>query len=123
MRSVRCRLRFVPRRRVALSAGMAVLALAAPVSGASAAITPVGFGGAGTAFTGGGLPSCQGSYAPSGLGDAGATDNQFCGGLVLAFVGPSIGQIGAPIGPTIIGSSVTAPVTVSSGPVGFGSVP
>jgi hypothetical protein len=106
---------------------MAALALAAPVTGASAAVMPVGLARPGAAFTlaavpANGFPSCVGSNAPSGLGDAGATNNQLCG-VVLGFVGPSIGQVGSPIGPTIIGSSVLAPVTVSSGPVAIVSVP
>jgi hypothetical protein len=110
------------------------MALAAPVSGAGAAV-PVGFPGAGTGFTpidvpgviaqGGqanGPSGCTGANAPSGVGDAGATTNQICG-ATLAFVGPSVGQVSTAIGPTIIGSTVLAPVTVSSGPVAVTSVP
>jgi hypothetical protein len=114
---------------------MAAIAGAAPVSGASAAWAPIGFPGAGTAFTpidvaggvaqGGqanGPAGCTGANAPSGIGDAGATSNQICG-ATLAFVGPSVGQVSTAIGPTIIGSTVLAPVTVSSGPVAVSSVP
>jgi hypothetical protein len=127
MRSVRSRLRSIRRRLLALSAAIAALTLAAPVTGASAAVMRLGLPGAGTAFTpaavpAGGVPLCAGSYAPSGVGDAGATNNQLCG-VVLGFVGPSIGQVGGPIGATIIGSTVLAPVTVSSGPVAVGLVP
>jgi hypothetical protein len=123
-------LRSTPRRLLALSTAIAALALAAPVSGASAAV-PVGFPGAGTGFTPGsvaqggqadGPSGCTGSNAPSGVGDAGATSNQVCG-AVLAYVGPSIGQVSSAIGPTIIGSTVLAPVTVSSGPVAASTVP
>ena len=134
------------RSLLALSTAIAALAVAAPVTGASAAVmpfgfpgaaafTPVGFPGAGTAFTSIGVPAgvaqggqanapsgCVGSNAPSGVGDAGATSNQLCG-VTLAFVGPSIGQVSTAIGPTIIGSTVLAPVTVSSGPVAVSSVP
>jgi hypothetical protein len=102
---------------------MAVLAVAAPVSGAQGAVIPFGFP-AGVA-QGGQLNApalCNGPNAPSGVGDAGATENQVCG-ATLAFVGPSIGQVGAAIGPTIIGSTVLAPVTVSNAPVAVGSVP
>jgi hypothetical protein len=133
MRSVRSRrVRSLRRRLLALSA--AVVAAAVPVSGASAAV-PVGFPGAVTGFTpidmagtvaqGGqaNAPSgCVGSNAPSGVGDAGATSNQVCG-VTLAFIGPSIGQVSTAVGPTIIGSTVLAPVTVSSGPVAVSSVP
>jgi hypothetical protein len=111
------------------------LAIAAPVSGASAAVTPLGFPGAGTGFTPVGLPSgvaqggqanapsgCVGPNGPSGVGDAGATENQQCG-VTLAFVGPSVGQVAAAIGPTIIGSTVLAPVTVTNAPSAIGSVP
>jgi hypothetical protein len=102
---------------------MAALAVAAPVSGANASATP--FDVAGGVAQGGqaNAPSgCVGSNAPSGVGDAGATSNQICG-VTLAFVGPSIGQVSTAIGPTIIGSTVLAPVTVSSGPVAVSSLP
>jgi hypothetical protein len=136
MRSVRSRHVRSPRRRLlALSTAVAALAVAAPVSGASAALPPVGFPGAGTGFTPIDVPGgvaqggqanapsgCVGANAPSGVGDAGATSNQLCG-VTLAFVGPSIGQVSTAIGPTIIGSTVLAPVTVSSGPVAVSSVP
>jgi hypothetical protein len=123
------RVRFARKRLLALSTVMVALAVAAPVSGASAAALPVGFPGADTGFTPVGLPGsvlqggqanapsgCVGSNAPSGVGDAGATSNQLCG-VTLAFIGPSIGQVSSVVGPTIIGSTVLAPVTVSSGPV------
>jgi hypothetical protein len=102
---------------------MAALATAAPVSAASAALAPfdvpggIAQGGQANAPSG-----CVGSNAPSGVGDAGATSNQLCG-VTLAFVGPSIGQLSTVIGPTIIGSTVLAPVTVSSGPVAVSSLP
>ena len=69
-----------------------------------------------------GPSGCVGSNAPSGVGDAGATSNQICG-AVLAFVGPSVGQVSSAMGPTIIGSTILAPVTVTSGPVVISSVP
>jgi hypothetical protein len=120
-------------RLLALSTVIAALAVAGPVSGASAAFVP-GFPGAGTAFTPIGTPGgiaqggqinptgCVGSNAPSGVGDAGATVNQLCG-VTLAFIGPSIGQVTSEMGPTIIGSTVLAPITVTSGPVAVSSVP
>jgi hypothetical protein len=120
---------------VLLSAALAALAVAAPASGAKAAPMPIRFPVATAAFTpiglGGGVgqggqanaPSgCVGSNAPSGVGDAGATSNQICG-AGLVFVGPSVGQIGTAMGPTIIGSTVLAPITVSLGPVAVSSVP
>jgi hypothetical protein len=120
-------------RLLAPPAAIAALALAAPVSGASAAVTPVGFPGADSAFGAIGVPGgiaqggqangpsgCTDANAPSGIGDAGATVNQVCG-VTLAFIGPSIGQVSSAIGPTIIGSAVLAPVTVSAGPVAVSS--
>jgi hypothetical protein len=65
---------------------------------------------------------CIGANAPSGIGDAGATSNQICG-AGLVFVGPSIGQVATAIGPTIIGSTIVAPITVSPGPVAVNSLP
>jgi hypothetical protein len=119
MTSVRRRLSFSPRRLLALSAATAALAVAAPVSGASAAIVPGGVAQGGQANAPSG---CLGSNAPSGVGDAGATVNQICG-AGLVFVGPSIGQVATAIGPTIIGSTVAAPITVTPGPVAVSSLP
>ena len=106
-------------RLVALSAATVALAVAAPVSGTRAAVVPGGVAQGGQADAPSG---CVDSNAPSGVGDAGATVNQICS-VVLAFVGPSTGQVATAIGPAIIGSTVLAPVTVSSGPVAVGSLP
>jgi hypothetical protein len=107
------------RRLLALSAALAALGVAGPVSGASAAILPGGVGQGGQANA----PSaCVGANAPSGVGDAGATSNQVCG-AILVFVGPSAGQIATAIGPTIIGSTIVAPITVSPGPVAVSGLP
>jgi hypothetical protein len=118
MTSGRRRPRSTPRRLLALSAAIAALAVAAPVSGARAAFPPpIAQGGQANAPSG-----CVGANAPSGVGDAGATTNQICG-AVLVFVGPSVGQVATAIGPTIIGSTVLAPITVSPGPVAVTSLP
>jgi hypothetical protein len=123
MTSVRRRLRSSPRRLLALSGAMAVLAVAAPVSAASAAFPPFGVpGGVGQGGQANAPSGCVGANAPSGIGDAGATVNQICG-AVLAFVGPSTGQVATAIGPTIIGSTIAAPITVTPGPVAVTSVP
>ena len=123
MRSVRRRLRSNPGRALALWAATVALAVAAPVSGAWAALTPIGVpGGIGQGGQANGPSGCIGANAPSGVGDAGATVNQLCG-VVLAFVGPSTGQVATAIGPTIIGSTILAPITVSPGPVAVNSVP
>jgi hypothetical protein len=119
MTSVRARFSYGRRRLLALSAAMGVLAVAAPVSGARADVVPGGVAQGGQANAPSG---CVGPNGPSGVGDAGATENQICG-AVLAFVGPSIGQVATVIGPTIIGSTVVAPVTVSAGPVAVSSLP
>jgi hypothetical protein len=119
MTSVRKRLSSGRRRLLALSAAMAALAVAAPVSGTRAAVVPGGVAQGGQADAPSG---CVDSNAPSGVGDAGATVNQICG-VVLAFVGPNTGQVATAIGPTITGSAVLAPITVSSGPVAVGSLP
>jgi hypothetical protein len=107
------------RRRIsALSAAIAALAVAAAPSGASAQVP----GGIGQGGQSNGPVGCVGPNAPSGIGDAGATFNQACG-AALVFFGPSIGQVGTVIGPTIIGSTVVAPVTSSLGPVALSPLP
>jgi hypothetical protein len=126
-------MRFIRRHLLAVAATMGLFAVAAPVSGASAFSWPAGWPSVGTpvAWSGAGTPvgapvlntlggqagsyGC-GSNTPAGNGPAGGTINQACGG-VLTFIGPSVGQISSVIGPTIIGSTVLAPVTVSAGPV------
>jgi hypothetical protein len=52
----------------------------------------------------------------------GATLQQACG-AVLAFNGPTIGNVSSVIGPTIIGGPVLAPVTASTGGPNIISVP
>jgi hypothetical protein len=99
---------------------MGALALAAPVSGASAEIVPpVGFpilptGGAAIGGNQIGSAGCVGTNRPSFGGNAGSTSAQTCGAL-LSFTGPQIGQISSVIGPTMIGSPGSV-VIVSAGP-------
>jgi hypothetical protein len=117
--SVHRRSSFGRRRLLALSAAMVALAVADPVSGTSASIVPGGVAQGGQANAPSG---CVGASQPSGVGDAGATVNQVCG-VALVFVGPSTGQVAAAIGPTIIGSTIVAPITVSPGPIAVGWLP
>jgi hypothetical protein len=97
------------------------MALAAPVSGASAEIVPPVdvpiLPGGGAALGGNqiGTAGCVGPNRPSFGGNAGSTAAQTCG-AVLSFTGPQIGQIASVIGPTIIGSPLTQ-VNVSAGPI------
>jgi hypothetical protein len=93
------------------------MAVAGPVSAASAQITPIGFPTGG----GWGPGSSQGCANVPIVGTAGqigagggATIQQACG-AVLAFNGPAIGNVSSVIGPTIIGGPVLAPVTASTG--------
>lgn len=59
-----------------------------------------------------------GDVAPAGNGPAGGVANQACG-VGGAYVGSAIGAISTVIGPSIVGSAVLAPVTVSAGPVQY----
>ena len=110
-------MRSIHRRLLTLSVATGAAALAAPVSGASAAgippLTPIAFpplgGGLGVAAVGGnqiGQAGCVGTNRPSVGGNNGSTSAQSCG-AVLSFQGAQIGQISAVIGPTIIGSPNT----------------
>ena len=101
------------RRRLALFAAIAALAFAAPVSGARADVVPGDIVQGGQAN---GPSGCTDANAPSGIGDAGATVNQICG-VAIPVVGTSIGQMATAVGPTIVGSAVAGPITVSPGPV------
>jgi hypothetical protein len=133
----------VRKRRLAVALAVGALAVAAPVSGASAATTPFNFlgrsfttpivfpytaaGFAGNTGLSGGTVFNQGpqtgvtttgcgEYRPSLLGGTGGAQQTNCY-TVLAFNGPSIGQINSQIGPTIIGGTVLGPVIVSAGNV------
>jgi hypothetical protein len=116
-------MRSIRRRLPALVVATGAVALATPVSGASAQvpvlpIPPTGGFGIGISAIGGnqiGSAGCVGTNRPSFGGNNGSTSAQTCGAL-LAFTGPQIGQISSVIGPTIIGSPFTD-VTVSAGPI------
>ena len=110
-------IRSIGQRLVAVAATAGALAVAAPVSAASAQIPPIGVptGGFGLG------PSSQGCANVPIVGTAGqigaaggSTQQQACG-AVLAFLGPSIGNLSSVTGPTIIGGTVLAPVTASTG--------
>jgi hypothetical protein len=113
----------IRRRVLAVMAATGAVALAAPVSGASAQVpvlptAPAGGFGVGTSAIGGnqiGTAGCVGTNRPSFGGNNGSTSAQTCGAL-LSFTGPQVGQISSVIGPTIIGSPFTD-VTVSAGPI------
>jgi hypothetical protein len=110
------------------------VALAAPVSGASAQTLPTfpNFGNytfptlptsfpslsAPATGVGGnqiGAAGCVGTNRPSVGGNNGSTSAMSCG-AVLNFAGPQIGQIASVIGPTIIGSPNVS-VKVSAGSI------
>jgi hypothetical protein len=107
-------MRFIRGRLLAVAATLAVVAVAAPISTASAD-WPFTVPNVDTAGGQAGSFGC-GLNTPAGVGFAGSTTSQSCGS-VLSFVGPAIGQVATVIGPTIIGATVVAPVTVSAGPV------
>lgn len=110
-------MKFIPARLPAAAATLAVLAVAAPISSASADGWPFGTPNVNTL---GGLigPDGCGQNLPSGIGTAGGTTAQTCG-VALSFIGPAIGQVANVVGPTIIAANVTllAPISVSAGPV------
>ena len=109
-------MRSIRTRALAAAAATAAVALSVPPGSASAQdLPPLPVPGA----AGG---TCPWSFAPSGLGDQGATQNQVCG-AALVFIGPDIGQISSVVGPTIIGGVVNAPVTTTAGAVGNVGVP
>jgi len=110
-------MRSIRQRLVTLAATAGALAVAAPVCAASAQVTPIGFPIGGEM----GLGPSQGCANVPVVGSAGqigaaggSTQQQACGD-VLAFIGPSIGNVSSVIGPTIIGGPVLAPVTASTG--------
>ena len=113
------RVRSIRQRLVAVAATGGALAVAAPVPAASAQITPIG-------IPTGASQGCISMPIVGTAGQLGAlggyTQQQACGD-VLAFNGPSIGNVSSVIGPTIIGGPVLAPVTASTGGPNIVSVP
>ena len=118
MRSIRTRL-------LALVVATAGVALAAPVSGASAQILPFpsipSFGGSVTGVTVGGnqigSAFCVGTNRPSAGGNNGSTSASSCGGT--AYQGAHYGQItlGQPGYGTSVINSPFSVVTVTSGSI------
>jgi hypothetical protein len=105
---------------------MGVLAVAGPISGAGAAIWPTaatwptGFQFASSnipAPTQAGVSTSGCSTNSTSVGGATAGSTATTCGALLSFVGPAVGQVSSVMGPTIIGSTVLAPVSVSSGAV------
>jgi hypothetical protein len=101
----------------AMSAAIAALAPAVPVSSAHAQI-PVGppIGGIVQGGQVAGPAPCAGGSMASGIGDVGAAVNQICG-VVAVDAASSVGQEATATGPTIVGTTVAAPVNVSPGPI------
>jgi hypothetical protein len=114
-------MRSIRRRLVAVAATAGALAVAAPVSAASAQIIDFPTGGAMGFSQGCANVPIVGSAGQIGA-TGGSTFQQACG-AVLAFNGPSIGNVSSVIGPTIIGGPVLAPVTASTGGPNIVSVP
>jgi hypothetical protein len=123
--------------RLAAVAMLGALALAAPISGAGAATTPfppsafpippagafpippegaVGGTVLSQPFPGGNATSGCSSNRAESIGSTGSAEPTSCF-TVLSFIGPTLGQVDSQVGPTIIGSTVLAPVTVSAGDV------
>jgi hypothetical protein len=96
-----------------------VLALAVPLSSASAQLGPPGSGNNVQPASGIGGPGCAGVIEPSQVGGPNGFGNGVCGGVTISFIGPQIGQVASAMGPTIIGAApvVLAPIVVSTGSV------
>ena len=108
-----------PQRFAALVGAAGVLAIGGSVSSAAVAITtgpPVradllGFDGAPS-----GPETCSNRNS-EGQGATAGTENKICMGSGLVFIGPSVGQVAALIGPTVIGPAQIGNAVVSAGNV------
>jgi hypothetical protein len=108
-------------KRLAAVAALGTIGILAPAAGASAAVTPTtppkfALPGAGLPAAGLGLPAAGLGLPAAGLGLPAAGLGLPAAGLgtdrlPLSFVGPSVGQIAAVIGPTVI---TTAPSTFTN---------
>jgi hypothetical protein len=102
-----------------------VLALAVPLSSASAQVVPPGAGSNVQPGAGIGAAGCSGVNGPAQVGGPNSFGNGVCGAVNISFIGPQIGQVASAMGPTIIGAApvILAPIAVSNGSVQQGSVP
>ena len=116
-------MRSIRQRLVAVAATAGALAVAAPVSAASAQIPPIVLPAAGLGSPAQGCANVPIVGTAGLIGAAGGSTQQQACGTVLAFIGPSIGNLSSVVGPTVIGGSVLAPVTASTGGPTFGAVP
>ena len=115
-------MRSIRRRLLALMVATGAVALAAPVSGASAQVPSAGFSlpSLGGVFVGGnqiGSAFCVGTNRPSNGGNNGSTSASSCGGT--AYQGAHYGQItlGQPgFGTSVVNSPFTQ-VTISYGSI------
>jgi hypothetical protein len=114
-------------KRLAVVAALGTMGILAPAAGASAAVTPAapanfGLPGVGLPAAGLGLPAAGLGLPAAGLGlpaaglglpaaGLGLPAGGLGRGLPLSFVGPSVGQVAAVIGPTVI---TTAPSTFTN---------
>jgi hypothetical protein len=119
------RLRSVRGHGLAVAGATTVLALAVPLSSASAQVGPPGAGNNVQPGSGIGSAGCSGSNEPVQVGGPSGFGNGVCGGVTISFIGPQIGQVASAVGPTIIGAApvVLAPIVVSNGSVQQGSIP
>ena len=103
----------IRRRLLVVVVATGAVALAAPVSGASAQMLPVvGVAAGGNQI---GTAGCVGTNRPSIGGNTGSTSDHTCG-AVVSLSGPQIGQISSVIAPRISGSPF-ARVNVSAGSI------
>jgi hypothetical protein len=114
-------------RRVCVAALAFCAAVALNAPRANAITTPVGaFGAPGIVFPvanspGNALAPCTLAVAPQVQAGTAGTINQACLGSGLSFIGPSIGQVAAVIGPTIIGPVFLGNSVVAAGNAAAGA--
>ncbi|HEY2704980.1 MAG TPA: hypothetical protein VGL20_14940, partial [Candidatus Dormibacteraeota bacterium] len=65
-------------------------------------------------------PDACSNHSAEGQGATAGTENKVCQGGGLVFIGPSLGQVAAVIGPTIIGPAQVGTAVVSAGNVAAG---
>jgi hypothetical protein len=110
-------MRTVRRCLGALAVAACALAATAPVSDAAPPVVrPFALPAlpAGAVLPGNQIASapCVGTNRPAVGASVGSTSHDSCG-LLLSFGAPQIGQIATVIGPTIIGGTLTTPVTTA----------
>lgn len=110
-------MRRIRRHLLAVAATTCVFALTAPLTSASAEVWQLGPPADIPVVTAAAGPMVCGDATPVGNGTGGGTITQSCGVATTTVIDAAVGEETWVVGPSIVGSTVAEPITVSGGAV------